>query len=561
MVTGPHVNLRESYRIHKLLKESQKMMNLNPLSRRDFLSRAGATASVLALGEMNASSMARKPAKQPNVLIIMTDQQRWDALSRAGNKILHTPNLDRLAQEGAYFETVVTPCPVCCPARASILTGCSKAATNVGRNPDSRIDDKCPRRTFDDILTDHGYHTEYYGKWHSPINMALNYKSPVRAAGVSKTKLGLGLGVYYLQHLDKHCPIRELRDGEQYDVYSRRPYHVDPIDKRYGLKPGEPLLDKHGHEVKIVQPDCHGCLMIDAKYSITALEAMETIEALDRLNGEVPFSITCSFHYPHSPMVPTEPYYSEYPPETISPPASIDDPMDNSPYRNNPHRLPEYADKNKIRYMMSNYYGLVKEIDDWVGRILDKLDERGFSNNTLVVFMSDHGEMLGSHGMREKNVFYEESVRVPLIMRMPGVIKPGTVVSRPISTIDVYETILDYTGVKGPASQGRSLRDLIEGRKNDRPDYVCSEWDYDNVPNFMVRTEEWKFMFARTPESRALNALYNLKDDPLELNNLIGKNPDKAKYVAQAEKMKERLVEWLEFVGSPYLQGVKDRAI
>ncbi|GAH04466.1 unnamed protein product, partial [marine sediment metagenome] len=182
-------------------------------------------------------------------------------------------------------------------------------------------------------------------------------------------------------------------------------------------------------------------------------------------------------------------------------------------------------------------------------------------NNTLVIFTSDHGEMLGSHGMNSKMVFYEESAHIPLIMRLPGAIQPGTVVTTPVSHIDLFASILDYLGVNGHKSEGHSLRPLIEGRVYTRPDFCVSEWPSNSVPNFMVRTAEWKFMFANSPGSKALDALYNLKDDPYELNNLIGNNPIRGYYLAQAEKMKTRLISWLESVNSPHLQGVINRPV
>jgi len=126
--------------------------------------------------------------------------------------------------------------------------------------------------------------------------------------------------------------------------------------------------------------------------------------------------------------------------------SAVSDDMENSPYKTANSRLknPEYADPEKIKYMISNYYGLVKEIDDWVGKILDKVDELGLADNTMVIFTSDHGEMLGAHGMREKNVFYEESSHIPLLMRFPDEINPATNVGGYISLVDLFPTILYY---------------------------------------------------------------------------------------------------------------------
>ena len=214
--------------------------------------------------------------------------------------------------------------------------------------------------------------------------------------------------------------------------------------------------------------------------------------------------------------------------------------------------------------MISNYYGVVHELDEWVGKILDKLDKLGLRDNTLVIFTSDHGEMMGAHGMREKNVFYEESAHIPLIMRLPGKIKPGIKVSEPVSQINLFATILDYLDAGKHPSDGRSMRGLINHTDNKKNwEYAVSEWNYrgDSESNLMVRTNEWKFFCPHSVRSRVINALYNLKNDPHEMNNLIGNNKNAKKYEKQAEKMKALLVKWLKSVDSPHLEEVKKRPV
>lgn len=250
-------------------------------------------------------------------------------------------------------------------------------------------------------------------------------------------------------------------------------------------------------------------------------------------------------------------------PKDMPVPKSIDDPMDNSPYvnENGRKRLTEYRDHEKIKYMIANYYALVKEIDIWLGRILDRLDELGLAENTMVIFTSDHGEMLGAHGMREKNIFYEESVHVPLMIRFPGRIKPGTVVNAPVSHIDLYATIEDYLSMAKTESDGESLRRYIEGRSREKDPFAVSEWNWRGPvqPNLMVRTKRWKYFIPNTADSKVMNVLYDLKNDPHEMNNLLGKKPKAEKCRKQAEYMKGLLVQWLESTGSPHLEEVKKR--
>ena len=249
----------------------------------------------------------------------------------------------------------------------------------------------------------------------------------------------------------------------------------------------------------------------------------------------------------------------------MTPPASLLDDMSNSPYRTANGRLshPEYSDPELIRYMISNYYGLVKEIDDWVGKILATLEEHGLAGKTLVIFVSDHGEMLGAHGLREKNVFYEESAHIPLLMRLPGKIKAGPTVDGYVSLVDLFPTILDYLDVEAPDSDGKSLRGLIRGKDKHHGEYVVTEWNYrgDVAPNYMVVKDGWKLIIPYSKESDVINALYDLNTDPHEMHNLIGKNPDRAKYQAQVEELRSCLLEWLEKNNSEHYAGVSERAL
>lgn len=493
--------------------------------------------------------------EHPNLLFIMTDQQRFDALSMAGNTVLETPNLDRLAREGAFFTNAYTQAAVCAPARASILTGFTIENTGLKTNElvkkatrDSGI---MPQPTFDEILVGNGYSAEHYGKWHNPVFHGEVY---------SNKDFG-SLHKDYLDYLDKHIPIRPLKKGELYDTFSERPYVPNPMDRRYGASEKELMEWAKGRHP---QPDLHGKLSIPSKHSYTAFQAKKVMDAIERHKNH-PFTITSSFNHPHAPMLPSPEYYHMYPVEDMVPPISINDDMVNSPYSaaNKRLNLPEYSDPNEIRYMMTDYYSMIKEVDDWIGKILDKLDELNLTNNTMVVFTSDHGEMLGAHGMREKNVFYEESAHIPLIIRYPVKIKSHTVVNQYVSTLDLFATILDYMGQKAPASDGKSLRDVIENKETQRKNYLVTEWDYrgDVQPNYMIIKEGWKLMVPYTKESKVIDALYHLPEDPSEINNLIGNNPDRYNYKEKVAELKADLLEWLKTHNSEHYQGVLNREI
>ncbi len=499
-----------------------------------------------------------------NLLFIITDQQRYDAMSIAGNTVLETPNLDQLAQQGVYFQNAYTPCAVCGPARSSILTGHIVENTGVNSNSQTYYYDEEPvmeMPTFDEILTDSGYHCEYYGKWHALSSHAEIYKNPIQVAENGRHIFGPGgQSQIYGDYLNTLGEVPAPGPGEFLGGILRYPYKADPLDKYYGIS----YEDLEAQGLKHTQPEQHGELQLDKEHTLTAYQAKQTIAALERLQDST-FSITCSFHFPHSPILPSEPYYSMYPPGEMVPPVSISDDMRYSPYERSNGRLdnPEYADPEMIKYMISNYYGLVKEIDDWVGKILDKVDELGLADNTLIIFTSDHGEMLGAHGMREKNIFYEESAHIPLLMRFPGEINPGTTVSGYVSLVDLFPTILDYLNAGEHISDGKSLRGLIEGTDSEHGKYVVTEWSSngDNTPNYMVVKDGWKLFIPFTTTSTVLNAMYDLNTDPHEMNNLIAGNRNNAAYYEKAEELRACLLEWLEKNNSTHYNGVKEREL
>jgi arylsulfatase A-like enzyme len=531
------------------------------LTRRKFLKNSSVFSASLFSGLLTTKAFS---AGKKNLLFILTDQQRYDALSIAGNSVLKTPNLDRLAKEGAFFRNAYTPCAVCTPARSSILTGCTVENTGMSTNEKAysyREEGLMSMPTFDEILAENRYHCEYYGKWHSQASHTRVYRNPKSHAknGKSVFEHG-GQETVFWDCIDTYVPVRELGPGELYDTFTKRPYRKDPLDNCYHMSAKEVEEKKPLRR----QPDLHGEVMIPKEYSFTAFQAKETIEAIERLKDK-PFSITCSFHFPHAPMLPPAPYYAMYPAEKMVPPETINDDMENSPYKNTNGRLEltEYADPEKIKYMISSYYGLVKEIDDWVGRILDKLDELELAKNTLVIFASDHGEMLGAHGMREKNVFYEESAHIPLIIRFPGEVEPRTTVDGYISLVDLFPTILDYLRLQEHPSDGKSLRGLIERTDPEHGKYVVTEWDYrgDREPNYMIVKKGWKLIVPYSKDSKVINAMYNLHDDPYERTNLLGKNPGRSAYVEQAEELRAYLLEWLRKNHSKHYDGVKEREL
>ena len=504
---------------------------------------------------------AQSASSKPNILIIMTDQQAWDAVGYAGNKMIKTPNLDRLASQGVNFSHAVTSCPVCVPARTSILTGRLTEATTIRSNGDIESND-CYYPTFDEILTKRGYISEVYGKFHSPEHMARVYKNPP-VKGMIGTEPIVRWEPLYVKYIKENVKKRPLKQGELYETTfygGTVPYKLDPTDRYYKYM-DTGIIPESEKSKKLSQADIHGVLDLPAEYTITAVQSKQTIDALKRLKNEQ-FILTSSFHCPHVPITPSEPYASMYNEKYMMTPVSIGDMRENSPY--NPGKLDApYNEKDKVQYMMANYYAFITEIDDWIGKILGKLDELNLSGNTLVIFVSDHGEMLGAHGMRGKFNFYEESVRVPFLIRYPGKIKPGQIISNPVSVLNIYPTVLEYAGLKSIPGDGYLLKGVMEGTESPKYDFAVSEWDWhnENVPSVMITTDQWKLMTTHRSGGKNVEALFDLKNDPNEMNNLLGSNPERFKYKNKAEELRSKLVGYLKDVNYPLLGGIEKRVL
>lgn len=251
-----------------------------------------------------------------------------------------------------------------------------------------------------------------------------------------------------------------------------------------------------------------------------------------------------------------------YDPKKMPTASSIGDSRMNSPYA--PGRIYEpYNEHDKVQYMVANYYAFVTEIDEWIGKILNKMDALKLTENTLVVFLSDHGEMLGAHGMRGKFNFYEESVRVPFMMRYPKKIKGGQTITNPVSTLNIFPTVLDYAGLKSIPTDGYSLKGVMEGSDAPKYNFAVSEWTWENekIPSIMIRTEEWKLMTTHRKGGVNVEVLYDLKNDPYEINNLLGSNPERFNYKEKAEEMRSKLLGYLKDVNSPLVEGIERRVL
>ena len=458
----------------------------------------------------------RRPRK-PNVLLIMTDQQRWDSLGAAGNRVIRTPNLDRIAFEGVRCVNPFLGNPFCMPARASILTGRYAHAHRLWDNgvtlPDETV-------TVAHRFAEHGYHTALIGKGHltpHQLNGALDSFARWEQPDADDWH-----GPYF-GFEEVWLTVGHNKPSGHYGAWLRRehPDSLPLFEKAAALKPstGAPMSWKSALPVEL-----HASTWIGD----------QTVAFLDR-HHEDPFFLWVSFPDPHMPFCPPAPYHDAYPLDTVPLPLRQPGELDDKP----PHfkafsegrvegmggraspDLRAMTDEH-VREIISHTYGMVSLIDDNLGRIFQKMDALGLFENTLVVFMSDHGELLGDHWLVGKGPFhYDSLIKIPLLWRFPEGRPAKPTVEGLLSNVDIAPTILDYAGLPSlPDCQGRSMLAMIrDGQEALGRERVLIEFDWRFIPGLHLKT-------IRTPRHKltvyahaSYGELYDLVEDPHELVN------------------------------------------
>lgn len=473
-------------------------------------------------------------ASHPNILFIMTDQHRWDCVGANGNERIHTPNLDRLAAEGANFTHMFVQSPVCVPSRVSFFTGRYPHShhNRVNYTPLSRSEVLLQRR-----LKEAGYTTASVGKLHYWPPTALEAKR----TGFDFVELHDAVS-----NLDRHSDYaswRKEHDPRAGDFH----YRALAKDTAPGQNPFRAAIDD--------------------QFSDTTWVGQRTRHYLKALaRSTEPFFLFSSFWKPHSPFETCVPFDRMYDHTNIPLPAqqTLEDiqqlpgPLQKLILRGKPRYD---MDREQLQWIYRSYYGAISHIDREVGLILDTLEEQGLTEETIVVFSSDHGDQLLEHGLMGKNCFFEASVRVPLMIRFPARVGPGRY-HELVESIDVLPTLFELAGLPEPyENQGRSLVPLIA--ESVRP-YVPREavfcenvipevitgGSYDfffekgkgikgvrHPDTKMVRTHRWKYNYY--PEGYA--ELYDLQNDPHETRNLH----DNPQFREVEYAMKDRLLHWL----------------
>jgi arylsulfatase A-like enzyme len=406
----------------------------------------------------------------PNVLFLLTDDQRPDTISALGNQHINTPNLDLLVRRGTAFTRAVCPYPICTPSRAEILTGCSSFENGVfdfgGRMDPSRV-------TWPTAMRSAGYRTWYVGKWH-------NDGWPTDH-GYQET-LGLyggGGGRWAKDAVDwKGVPVTGYRGW----VFRDDAKNLYP-ERGVGLTPE-----------------------ISGDFADAAI-------ALIRRQPEQPFFLHVNFTAPHDPLWMPPGYEERYRSETIPLPGNFlpKHPFDHGNLEGRDERLlPWPRTRQMVRELTAMYYAVISHLDAQIGRILMALEETGQFDCTLVIFASDHGVALGSHGLRGKQNMYEHTIGVPLVFCGPGV-PHGQRCDAPVYLRDIYPTVCEFTGIAIPRTvTGQSFAAVLRGEADEvHREIFC----YFRDKQRMIRSNRWKLI--RYPSVDRWQ-LFDLQNDPLE---------------------------------------------
>lgn len=418
---------------------------------------------------------------RPNILLITADQLRFDSLGVAGHPQVRTPNIDRLATEGAFLEHHFTQSPVCQPSRATLATGRYPKAHGVKYN----FYDFPDQPTIQSILGDAGYDTIAIGKMHfEPVNELHGFHRKVFVEGKM-----------YIEADDYRTWLDEKGLGSAYRDYVRT------WRTQWPSGAAEAPVDLESY--------------IDTYIGNRATEELTELAS--------PFFAWVSFVNPHPPYDPPQPYSDMYNPADIALPPDVSKRQSN---RFPEHRAGsagrDFSDitLDDIREARAQYLGAITLLDHYVGKVIDSLRERKLLDDTLVLFTSDHGDLLGNRGMLYKGgrMLYDHILRVPFIARYPREISEGKVYSHLTQATDVLPTILDFAGVEPPASiQGRTLRALLRG---DQTSALRSSVFAEGLDVKMIRDLSYKLIYY---PGRPYGELYYIAEDVLEEDNLYAK--------------------------------------
>ena len=431
---------------------------------------------------MAAPLLGAAAGRRPNIMFICSDQHNGRVLGSVGHPLVRTPNMDRLASRGVNFRNAYTGSPVCAPGRACMMSG--RFASDVNSYCNSLPWARCPRgATF---LAGGGYEAWASGKMDLDIDGDYGFRQVKTTHGHSQ-----GPDITSLFR----APVC-FRGNERNNVNGQF------VDRG---------IDSDGE-------------LSQARHRFIRSQK----------GGAKPWVAYAGMHMPHPKWVAQKKYEEIYPPDKMPlpqmPAGYLEKRHDMFQVLANFKGVQSPIPEDRIRRARAAYLGMVSEVDEYVGWVMDELEKSGQMENTLFIYTSDHGEMGGDHGLWLKNVLLENAARVPMIMAGAGLPK-GKVVDTPVAHVDMVATMLDLAGVPRPRElRGRSLVPLANGSPGDHPGYAYSESHSEGncTGSFMIRKGDWKYIYF----SGDRPLLFNLEDDPGEFRNLAGQK-------AAAEHQKE----------------------
>ncbi|MBD3214230.1 MAG: sulfatase-like hydrolase/transferase [Candidatus Lokiarchaeota archaeon] len=487
-----------------------------------------------------------------NVLFIISDQHRADHLSCAGNEVLKTPNLDKLASQGVRFTNAFCTNPMCMPNRATLLTGLYPNAHGVRSNGMIMSRD-IP--TITDTLVDKGWHTAAFGKLHHQFNTP-PYRIEDKSAESFHDWVFPKKGEYPVR---ENFPIPYYGYQEVETVIGHGPcltgHYMNWLEER-SSELAESMRERWDDIDNFFSVFCEHDLPTDL-YSTKYVEE-RTIAFLERHArgeyGDKPFYVHCSFPDPHQPVCPPGKYRELYNPDDVSLPDNFDD-IENlhkhpflAPYLNVfPGAMLRETNEKEVKQFIAWTYGTIALIDHSIGQILASLDKLGYADNTIVIYTSDHGDLMGEHGLLFKGPAPFEGVfNIPLIFRAPE-IKTNVTTDALIASIDLPKTILSMLDIREryhpPDIQGKDYTEVLRNPSKEVKDSILIENDEEVGPKgpLYVRlrhliTKHYKLTVYEDKDKNLedYGDLFNRKEDPEELNNLWFKD--------DIESLKLRLV-------------------
>jgi arylsulfatase A-like enzyme len=483
--------------------------------------------AIVAVLALTASPLAA--ADKPNIVLLFSDDHAYQAISAYGDprKLIDTPNIDRLAKEGVRFDRCLVPNAICGPSRATVLTGKYSHRNGFFNNTNSRFDSS--QVTFPKLLQKAGYQTAIIGKWHLVTNptgfdywhilpgQGVYYNPPMIKNGKRVqhqgyvTDLISDFSIQWLQNRDKHKPFLLMTQHKApHREWAPALRHLGHDQDRHYPEPST-LFDDYANQVPVVKD-----------------QDMTLAKTFTRLDAKLtpPSTMTAE------QLKVWNAYYEP---------------------RNKAFREAKLAGKDLIRWRynryMHDYLGCVKGVDEVVGKLLKFLDDEGLAKNTLVVYCSDQGFYLGEHGWFDKRWIFEQSLRTPLIVRWPGVARPGTVDGNLTSVVDLAQTFLEAAGVKADKEmQGASLVPLFKGErpKDWRKSFYYEYFEYPTphhvVPHYGVITDRYKLarFYVPTAEGKPKVDYWGLYDREKDPNETKDFHSDPA-YAGTVKELKAEL--------------------